>query len=53
MTRRTELPPSDYLEYYGPTYSLAVPASNMTNANPREYLEKIKYAMLLACRRRP
>jgi len=37
-----ELPAGDYLEYYGPAYNLSVPASNMANANSREYLDKMK-----------
>ncbi|KAK6435545.1 histone deacetylase [Oleoguttula sp. CCFEE 5521] len=36
------LPFTDYYEYYAPEFALDVPASNMQNANTREYLEKIK-----------
>ncbi|KAG4305724.1 hypothetical protein PORY_000634 [Pneumocystis oryctolagi] len=41
-----EMPFNDYYEYYGPTYELNVPASNMQNMNSREYLEKIKVEVL-------
>lgn len=34
------LPYNDYIEYYGPEFKLAVPASNMENANSAEYLQK-------------
>ncbi|KAH8813054.1 hypothetical protein F5884DRAFT_670334 [Xylogone sp. PMI_703] len=36
------LPYNEYYEYYGPDYELDVRASNMENANSRDYLEKIK-----------
>ncbi|PMD20859.1 histone deacetylase-like protein RpdA/Rpd3 [Hyaloscypha hepaticicola] len=36
------LPYNEYYEYYGPDYDLDVKASNMENANSRDYLEKIK-----------
>jgi histone deacetylase 1/2 len=36
------LPFNDYFEYYGPDYSLTVPANNMVNLNTPEYLEKCK-----------
>ncbi|KAK3109513.1 histone deacetylase, partial [Teratosphaeriaceae sp. CCFEE 6253] len=38
----TELPFTDYYEYYSPDFELDVRASNMENANSPEYLEKIK-----------
>ncbi|KAG5518320.1 hypothetical protein PMAC_003116 [Pneumocystis sp. 'macacae'] len=41
-----EMPFNDYYEYYGPTYELNVPASNMQNMNSKEYLEKIKIEVL-------
>ncbi|KAG5437990.1 hypothetical protein PCANB_000337 [Pneumocystis canis] len=41
-----EMPFNDYYEYYGPTYELNVPASNMQNMNSKEYLEKIKVEVL-------
>ncbi|QSL66380.1 hypothetical protein MERGE_000758 [Pneumocystis wakefieldiae] len=41
-----EMPLNDYYEYYGPTYDLNVPASNMQNMNSKEYLEKIKIEVL-------
>ncbi|KAG9242942.1 hypothetical protein BJ878DRAFT_143599 [Calycina marina] len=40
------LPYNEYYEYYGPDYDLDVRASNMENANSREYLEKIKIQVL-------
>lgn len=33
---------NEYYEYFGPTYQLDVPQSNMDDLNTREYLEKIK-----------
>ncbi|RQM08381.1 hypothetical protein DH86_00002620 [Scytalidium sp. 3C] len=36
------LPYNEYYEYYGPDYELDVRASNMDNANSKDYLEKIK-----------
>lgn len=33
---------NEYYEYFGPTYRLDVPQSNMDDLNTREYLEKIK-----------
>ncbi|KAJ5117486.1 hypothetical protein N7448_011118 [Penicillium atrosanguineum] len=36
------LPYNDYYEYFAPDYELNVRASNMDNANPHEYLEKIR-----------
>lgn len=38
----SELPFTDYYEYYSPDFELDVKASNMDNANSPEYLEKIK-----------
>ncbi|KAI7821138.1 histone deacetylase Clr6 [Kickxella alabastrina] len=35
------LPYNDYYDFYGPEYLLDVPASNMTNMNTREQLERI------------
>ncbi|RKF59155.1 Histone deacetylase RPD3 [Golovinomyces cichoracearum] len=35
------LPYNEYYEYYGPDYELDVRASNMENANSKEYLKKI------------
>ncbi|KAJ1724700.1 Histone deacetylase 1 [Coemansia erecta] len=35
------LPYNDYYDFYGPEFRLDVPASNMDNANTKEYLEKI------------
>lgn len=40
------LPYSDFYEYFGPDYELDVRPSNMENLNSREYLEKIKSAVL-------
>lgn len=36
-----ELPYNGYYEYYAPTYELDVRSANMTNANSKEYLDKI------------
>lgn len=36
------IPMNEYYEYFGPTYRLDVPQSNMDDLNTREYLEKIK-----------
>lgn len=41
-----DLPFSDFYEYFGPDYELDVRPSNMENLNSREYLEKIKTAVL-------
>lgn len=41
-----DLPYSDFYEYFGPDYELDVRPSNMENLNSREYLEKIKTAVL-------
>ncbi|ODV82165.1 histone deacetylase RPD3 [Suhomyces tanzawaensis NRRL Y-17324] len=42
----SEIPYNSYYEYYAPTYELDVRASNMTNANSREYLDKVLLAVL-------
>lgn len=39
---RADIPMNEYYEYFGPTYRLDVPQSNMDDLNTREYLEKIK-----------
>lgn len=36
------IPFNDYFEYYGPDFSIAIPASNMANQNTREYLDKCR-----------
>ncbi|KAI5474993.1 hypothetical protein MNV49_002116 [Pseudohyphozyma bogoriensis] len=36
------IPMNEYYEYFGPTYRLDVPPSNMDDQNTREYLEKVK-----------
>lgn len=36
-----EIPFNDYFEYYGPDYSINVPANNMANQNTPEYLNKV------------
>lgn len=33
---------NEYYEYFGPTYRLDVPQSNMEDLNTPEYLDKIK-----------
>ncbi|KAF7888491.1 uncharacterized protein EAF02_003032 [Botrytis sinoallii] len=40
------LPYNEYYEYYGPDYELDVRASNMENANSKDYLEKIKIQVI-------
>jgi len=40
------LPYNEYYEYYGPDYELDVRASNMDNANSKDYLEKIKIQVI-------
>jgi len=42
----TVLPFNEYYEYYGPDYELDVRASNMENANSKDYLEKIKIQVI-------
>lgn len=42
MDMGTDLPFTDYYEYYAPDFELDVRPSNMDNANSPEYLEKIK-----------
>ncbi|PWA00179.1 hypothetical protein BB558_003763 [Smittium angustum] len=41
------LPLNDYMDYYGPDYSLNVPSRNIENRNTREYLERIKTQVLM------
>ena len=41
-----DLPFNEYFDYFGPDYKLEVPANNMQNLNSREYLEKVKTAIL-------
>lgn len=48
---RTDLPFTDYYEYYAPDFELDVKPSNMDNANSPEYLEKIKQTVLENLRR--
>lgn len=33
---------NEYYEYFGPTYQLDVPASNMEDMNVQRYLDKVK-----------
>ncbi|KAL3422224.1 Histone deacetylase RPD3 [Phlyctema vagabunda] len=40
------LPFNEYYEYYGPDYELDVRASNMDNANSKDYLEKIRIQVI-------
>jgi histone deacetylase 1/2 len=42
----SEIPFNDYFEYYGPDYSINVPANNMVNLNTPEYLEKCKQRII-------
>jgi histone deacetylase 1/2 len=46
VTLDRALPYNDYYEYFGPDYSLSVPASNMDNFNSREYLERMRNLVL-------
>jgi len=46
MQMGTDLPFTDYYEYYAPDFELDVRPSNMDNANTPEYLEKIKIQVL-------
>ncbi|WWD21108.1 histone deacetylase RPD3 [Kwoniella shandongensis] len=39
------IPNNEYWEYYGPTYELDVRASNMTDHNTPEYLQKVREAV--------
>jgi hypothetical protein len=39
------IPNNEYYEYYGPDYELDVRASNMTDHNTREYLDKLREAV--------
>jgi len=48
-----ELPYNDYLEHYGPEYTLHITPSNMENQNSREYLEKVKNSVLQRLRQLP
>ncbi len=41
-----EIPFNDHFEYYGPDYSINVPANNMVNLNTPEYLEKCKQRII-------
>ncbi|KAF7503688.1 histone deacetylase [Endocarpon pusillum] len=48
---QSDLPYNDYYEYYAPDYELNVRASNMDNANSKEYLEKIRTQVIENLRR--
>lgn len=41
-----DIPFNDYFEYYGPDYSMSVPANNMTNLNTPEYLDKCRIRII-------
>lgn len=47
------LPPNEYLEYYGPEYSLFISPTNMENKNSAEYLEKNKIELFEVLRELP
>ncbi|OMJ27897.1 Histone deacetylase RPD3 [Smittium culicis] len=40
------LPFNDYMDYYGPDYTLNVPSRNLENRNTPEYLDRIKTQVL-------
>ncbi|KAM0751906.1 histone deacetylase [Meredithblackwellia eburnea MCA 4105] len=46
MELGADIPMNEYYEYFGPTYRLDVPQSNMDDLNTREFLEKIKIEVL-------
>lgn len=48
---RSDLPFTDYYEYYAPDFELDVKPGNMNNANSPEYIEKIKTAVFENLRR--
>jgi histone deacetylase 1/2 len=48
---KSDLPFTDYYEYYAPDFELDVKPSNMDNANSPEYLERIKQTVLENLRR--
>lgn len=48
-----EIPFNEYFDYYGPDYSLTVPASNMANLNTPQYLEKVRERIFEQLRRLP
>lgn len=41
-----QIPPNDYLEHYGPDYSLFITPTNMENKNTRDYLEQQKIRLM-------
>ncbi|EGF80610.1 hypothetical protein BATDEDRAFT_24371 [Batrachochytrium dendrobatidis JAM81] len=41
-----ELPYNDYFQYFGPSFRLEVPSTNMENMNSREYLNRMKTKIL-------
>lgn len=41
-----ELPPNEYIEYFGPDYTLHAPTCNMENKNSCESLNKIREKIL-------
>ncbi|XP_002983212.2 histone deacetylase 19 [Selaginella moellendorffii] len=41
-----QMPYNDYYEYFGPEYTLLVPASNKENANSPEYLDSLRQQLL-------
>jgi hypothetical protein len=51
--RAAELPFNDYLEYFGPDYTLEVQASNMDNLNTPEYLDKMRSRLIENLRHMP
>jgi histone deacetylase 1/2 len=45
-----KLPPCDYLEYFGPTYDLAIPVTSAENKNTPAYLDSITSKLLASIR---
>jgi len=46
-----ELPYNDYIENYGPDYTLHIPSTNMESQNTKDYLERFKNRVLENIRR--
>lgn len=44
MELNSDLPPNDYMDYYGPGHKLYIPVSTISNQNTRQKLERMRYA---------